>query len=80
MRNAELKTEPSFNFAPLQAGAESERSAFRVPRSALEPLLLFEHVSKWYGTVLALITVTVAAAALAALGLEEPRGRSPAKQ
>src|SRR5437764_1071424 len=59
MQNAELKTEPSFNVVSLQAGAESERSAFRAPRSALEPLLLFEHVSKWYGPVLALNQVTL---------------------
>ena len=29
------------------------------PRAAAPPLLLFEHVSKWYGTVLALNQVTL---------------------
>ena len=33
-----------------------------------------------YGPVLAFICLTVAAAALAALGLEEPRGKKAAKQ
>ncbi len=35
-------------------------TASRLPTSATEPLLLFEQVSKWYGTVLALNQVTLA--------------------
>ena len=60
MRNAELKTDPSPTaVAPPAAGSASVRSALRAPHSALEPLLLFEHVSKWYGPVLALNQVTL---------------------
>jgi ABC-2 type transport system ATP-binding protein len=46
--------------APRAAGAVSEPGA-HAPRSPSEsaPLLLFEHVSKWYGTVLALNQVTL---------------------
>jgi ABC-2 type transport system ATP-binding protein len=60
MGNAELKTtEPrqSDTAVPL-SGSDS---AFRSPPSALSaaPLLLFEQVSKWYGSVLALNQVTL---------------------
>ena len=60
MRNVELQT-PTHGLVPvaqpvIAAGTGSELHA---PRSALEPLLLFEHVSKWYGTVLALNQVTL---------------------
>jgi ABC-2 type transport system ATP-binding protein len=54
MRNAELKTDPRQTPAPRTPVAP----AASVPQSAL-PLLLFEHVSKWYGPVLALNQVTL---------------------
>src|ERR1700743_1500107 len=52
MRNAELKAEPASVPTPV---------ARAVPPAgpAGEPLLLFEQVSKWYGTVLALNQVTL---------------------
>src|SRR4051794_33261529 len=66
MRNAELQTEagraggvsPLFPATP--SAAEIDRS---IPSTgsavAAAPLLLFEHVSKWYGSVLALNQVTL---------------------
>ncbi|MBL8866942.1 MAG: ABC transporter ATP-binding protein [Planctomycetia bacterium] len=52
MRSAELKTE-----SPANANGDlSSHSALRTPHSAL---LLFEQVSKWYGSVLALNQVTL---------------------
>ena len=42
--------------SPLLVG---EKQGADAPRSPAEPLLLFEHVSKWYGTVLALNQVTL---------------------
>ena len=58
MRNAELQTEPRraggvSPLIPIHQGADAPRSPDTVP------LLLFEHVSKWYGTVLALNQVTL---------------------
>ena len=60
MRNAELQT-PTHGLVPaaqptVAAGTDAE---VRAPHPALAPLLLFEHVSKWYGTVLALNQVTL---------------------
>ena len=52
-RSAELKTAVVDQLAP-------PRSAFRVPRSALEvPLLVCERVSKWYGPVIGVNQVTL---------------------
>jgi ABC-2 type transport system ATP-binding protein len=60
MRNAELNTEPLPGTFALPGGhSPAEYTTPRAPRSALEPLLLFEHVSKWYGSVLALNQVTL---------------------
>src|SRR5258705_13754705 len=65
MRNAELKADPPSAAFALPgpgspgSGSPSPRSALRTPRSAVEPLMLFEHVSKWYGPVLALNQVTL---------------------
>ncbi|MCI0705489.1 MAG: ABC transporter ATP-binding protein, partial [Planctomycetia bacterium] len=64
MRNAELQTtvEPVGTSHEVTANlpATVPDSAFRTPRSELqEPLLLFEQVSKWYGSVLALNQVTL---------------------
>jgi ABC-2 type transport system ATP-binding protein len=64
MRNAELQTlkaagSPIAGLTAVIPEPVAE-SAFRTPHSELaEPLLLFEHVSKWYGTVLALNQVTL---------------------
>jgi ABC-2 type transport system ATP-binding protein len=51
---------------PVQHGADAQekkqdeqKQGAHAPRSPGEPLLLFEHVSKWYGTVLALNQVTL---------------------
>src|SRR5262249_41305326 len=62
MRNAELQT-PNPRVAEQLEPQESEMlagsdSAIRNSQSAF-PLLLFEQVSKWYGTVLALNQVTL---------------------
>jgi ABC-2 type transport system ATP-binding protein len=54
MRNAELKAEP-ITTTPLPRGGSG--TSYRAVPSA--PLLLFEHVSKWYGPVLALNQVTL---------------------
>ena len=58
MRNAELQTG--------RAGARDPRSPHsnggghtHYPPQPQQPLLLFEHVSKWYGSVLALNQVTL---------------------
>src|SRR5215212_1776596 len=62
MRNAELEiNSDSVPPALSPHGISAVHSAFRIPHSALpqEPLLLFEGVSKWYGTVLALNQVTL---------------------
>jgi ABC-2 type transport system ATP-binding protein len=59
MRNAEFKNADTPLAARADAGSVSD-SALRTPHSAFpEPLLLFEHVSKWYGSVLALNQVTL---------------------
>ena len=64
MRNAEVKAAATLvGESPTPAGraAEAPDSAPRAPRAASSaPLLLFEQVSKWYGTVLALNQVTLA--------------------
>src|SRR6478672_10908259 len=52
MRNAELETEPR-----RAEGVSPPSEPSYTP--SLAPLLLFEHVSKWYGTVLALNQVTL---------------------
>lgn len=60
MQNAELQTEAAVGpFAASDAETSSGHSALRTPHSAIEPLLLFEHVSKWYGNVLALNQITL---------------------
>src|SRR3954462_9316440 len=60
MRNAELQT-PTHGLVPAAQPtvAASPDTGFRAPLPAPEPLLLFEHVSKWYGSVLALNQVTL---------------------
>jgi len=57
MRNAELKS----GDADAARGSNPDvDSTFRPPQSVIsEPLLLFEQVSKWYGSVLALNQVTL---------------------
>src|SRR5262245_21137198 len=64
MRNAELQllktAGPSIAGLTAAIPAPVPNSEFRTPHSELaEPLLLFEHASKWYGTVLALNQVTL---------------------
>src|SRR5690348_14027547 len=44
---------------PLPLPAAAPARAADAPAPSDEPLLLFEHVSKWYGTVLALNQVTL---------------------
>src|SRR5207237_4648630 len=44
---------------PVANGAVHVEQGAHAPRSPEQPLLLFEHVSKWYGTVLALNQVTL---------------------
>ena len=56
MRNVELQVEPEHvGVSPLNP------ARFEPPRTSIDsaPLLLFEHVSKWYGSVLALNQVTL---------------------
>jgi ABC-2 type transport system ATP-binding protein len=64
MRDTELKSAATLADEARIPAAHGERvsdSTFRAPRpSPLAPLLLFEQVSKWYGTVLALNQVTLA--------------------
>src|SRR5947208_1133460 len=56
MRHVELKdAERAGGVSPLLR----EKQGADAPRSPAVPLLLFEHVSKWYGTVLALNQVTL---------------------
>jgi len=60
MRNAELQTEPvrAGGVSPLFSDVD-ERTPSSGASIDAAPLLLFEHVSKWYGPVLALNQVTL---------------------
>lgn len=58
MRKAELKAGPSA-FPSPGASFVSAPPVLNEPGPAVEPLLLFEHASKWYGNVLALNQVTL---------------------
>src|SRR2546421_514157 len=53
LEQAVVPTEPARGSAPAVTPQPLP------PRAAAPPLLLFEHVSKWYGTVLALNQVTL---------------------
>ncbi|MBY0456223.1 MAG: ABC transporter ATP-binding protein [Gemmataceae bacterium] len=60
MRNAELKTGRAAGVGPLLGTSSMEnQQGADAPHPPQSPLLLFEQVSKWYGTVLALNQVTL---------------------